>query len=65
MIIGSLIGLVLVLALVGFILYLVVTYIPMPAPFRQVIIVAVVILLIVWMLSATGILSSTTPLFHR
>ncbi len=37
----------------------------MPAPFKQVIIVAVVILLIVWLLSATGVLSSTMPIVHR
>ena len=48
----SLVTLVLVLALVGFLLYLIVTYIPMPAPMQQVIVVVVVIVLVLWLLSA-------------
>lgn len=47
----ALITLVLVLALVGFMVYLIVTYIPMPEPFKQVIVVVVVILLILYVLS--------------
>lgn len=42
---------ILVIALVGFLVYLVVTYIPMPAPFKQVIIVAVVVLLVLYLLA--------------
>ena len=42
---------VLVLALVGFIVYLIVTYIPMPAPFAQVITVAIVVLMILYLLA--------------
>jgi len=46
----SLVVLLLSFALIGFIVYLIVTYIPMPEPFKQVIIVACVILLILYLL---------------
>lgn len=55
----SLIGLILTFALVGFVLWLVLTYIPMPAPFKQVLIVIVVILLILWCVNVTGLLGGT------
>lgn len=42
---------ILVIALIGFLVYLVTTYIPMPAPFKQVIIVVVVILLVLYLLA--------------
>jgi hypothetical protein len=41
----------LLFALVGFVVYLIVTYIPMPAPFQQVIIVACVILLVLYLIA--------------
>jgi hypothetical protein len=44
------IGLIIVLAVVGFIVYLLTTYIPMPAPIKQTIIVAVVIIMILYIL---------------
>lgn len=50
-----LIELILTLALVGFILWLVLTYIPMPAPFKNVLVVVVVILLIYYLLRVFGI----------
>lgn len=40
----------LVFALLGFLCYLIVTYIPMPAPFAQVITVVLVILIIFYVL---------------
>jgi len=51
----SIIGVILVLALIGFVLWLVLTYIPMPAPFKNVIIVVVVIVLILWLLGVFGV----------
>lgn len=42
---------ILILALVGFLVYLVITYIPMPEPFKQAIVVAVVVLLILWLIT--------------
>lgn len=58
----SIITLLLVLAVVGFCLWLVLTYVPMPAPFKQVIVVIVVIALLLWLLNAFGIYSSNV--FH-
>jgi len=40
----------LTLALIGFICYLILTYIPMPEPFKQILIVIMVILLILWLI---------------
>jgi hypothetical protein len=42
---------ILVLALIGFIVYLIVTYIPMPEIFKQVLMVVVAVLLILWVMS--------------
>jgi multisubunit Na+/H+ antiporter MnhB subunit len=47
----ELIQLILVFALVGFCLYLVMTYIPMPEPMKQVLVVFVVIVLVLWIAS--------------
>jgi hypothetical protein len=41
----------LVFALIGFLVYLIITYIPMPEPFKQVIVVVCVILIILYLLS--------------
>lgn len=43
---------VIVLALIGFCLYLVVTYIPMPPPMKQVIVVLVVVVVVLWIVRA-------------
>ena len=43
------ITLILTLALVGFLVYLVVTFIPMPEPFKKIIIALVVVLLIIYL----------------
>ena len=63
----TLVGLVvtlLILALIGFIVYLVITYIPMPEPFKQVIIVACVILIILYLIyNLSG--SSSLPSLRR
>ena len=49
------ISLILTLAVVGFILYLIETYIPMPQPFKYVIYVVVVIVLILYLMRVFGI----------
>ncbi len=46
----SIITTLILIALCGFLVYLIVTYVPMPEPFKQTIIVAVVILLILWLI---------------
>jgi integral membrane sensor domain MASE1 len=61
----GLITLILTLAVVGFILYLIITYIPMPPPFKQVIIVVIVIVLILWVAQQFGVIGSlNTPLLR-
>lgn len=52
----SILYLILGLALVGFILWLITTYIPMPAPFKNVITVIVIIALIIYLLQHFNIL---------
>lgn len=49
------IALILTLALVGFLVYLIITYIPMPPPFKNVIIVIVVVLLVLYLLRVLGV----------
>jgi hypothetical protein len=46
----SLVTLIVILAIIGFALWLVVTYIPMPVPFQRVILVVVAVLVLVWLL---------------
>jgi hypothetical protein len=45
----SLVTLIVILAVVGFCVWLVVTYIPMPEPIRKAIIVIVVVVLLLWL----------------
>lgn len=54
-----LISLILMLAIVGFLLWLIITYIPMPDPFKKVIIVIVVIVLVVYLLQLLGVVGPT------
>lgn len=55
------IGVILVLVVVGVILYLVETYIPLSAPIKTVIRVVVVILLCLWLLQVFGIADLPVP----
>lgn len=55
----SIIGLLVVFVIVGFGLWMVNTYIPMQPPFKVVINVVVVLLLLVWLLGAFGLVSHT------
>ena len=49
------IALIIVIALVGFVVYLVTTYIPMPQPFKIVIYVIVAVFLIFYLMRVLGI----------
>lgn len=49
------IGLVLTLALLGLIVYLVTTYIPMPAVFKTIIYVIVAVVLIIYLMRVLGV----------
>jgi hypothetical protein len=55
------IQLILVLVVVGFLLYLVQTFIPMPAPMKTVITVVVVICLCLWLLQVFGVMDVPVP----
>ena len=56
------IGIILTLAIVGFILWLILTYIPMPDLFKKIIMVIVAILLILWLINVLGV--SDMPMWH-
>jgi len=53
----SLVSIVIVLVIVGFMLWLINTYIPMAAPIKTILNLVVVIAVVVWLLSAFGIIS--------
>lgn len=55
------IALILTLALVGFVVYLITTYIPMPQPFKMLILAIVAVCVILWLMSAFGIADVPLP----
>lgn len=59
----SLLVIVLVLALIGVIVWLVTTYVPMGEPFRRVIIAVVIIGIILWLLDAFGLVRTGVRLY--
>jgi hypothetical protein len=57
------IGLIIVtLMVVGVVLWLINTYVPMAAPVKTVLNIVVVILLVVWLLNMLGFMSYTLPM---
>ena len=52
----TILGVLLALAIFGLVLWLIVTFIPMPAPVKTVIIAVAVIFLILWLLNGVGYL---------
>jgi hypothetical protein len=54
----SLLSLILVLVVVGIVLWLINTYIPMDGKIKKILNVVVVIIVILWLLSASGVLGS-------
>lgn len=56
----SLIGLILILVILGVGLYLINTYVPMAPPIKTILNVVVIIFVLVWLLSATGLVG---PMF--
>lgn len=52
----SLISVVIVLIVIGFLLWLVNTYIPMASPIKTILNVVVIIAVIIWLLSAIGVI---------
>jgi hypothetical protein len=62
----TLLGLIIVLIVVGFCLWLVNTYVPMQAPVKTVLNVVVVLILLIWILSAIGAVGIfNTPIVIR
>ena len=57
-VVESLIFLILGLAIVGAILYVIITYIPMPPLFRNVLVVVVVIAVLLWLAQYLGVFHS-------
>lgn len=57
----GLISLVLVLAIVGFIVWLIVAYIPMPPPFKIVIYVIVAVVLLLFLMRVLGVADIPVP----
>lgn len=53
--------LILTIALLGFLVYLITTYIPMPAPFKTIIYVVAAIVLLLYLMSAFGIADLPIP----
>ena len=51
----DLISLLIVFVVVGVVLWLIVTYIPMPAPMKNVLMVVVVLILCIWLLQSFGL----------
>lgn len=58
------IELILVLAICGFLVYLITTYIPMPQPFKLVIYVIVAVVLILYLMRVFGIADIPIPRTH-
>lgn len=62
----TLLGLILVLAVFGFVLWLITTFIPMPEPVKTIIIAVAVLFLLLWVLQAVGVLGGlNTPIRLR
>lgn len=54
----SVIAIILGLAIVGLVLWLVVTYIPMPEPYKRALVIIVVVIVILWLLRVLGLMGN-------
>jgi hypothetical protein len=54
----DLITLIVTLVVIGFVLWILVTYVPMPDPYRKVLIAIVILLVVLWLLRVTGLFVS-------
>ena len=58
----SLVSLIVALVVLGVILYLINTYIPMDPPIKKILNIAVIIILVLWLLQAFGLLGSLSSI---
>jgi len=61
----SIITLILTLAVIGFLLWLLLTYVPMPQPFPKIIVGVAVVAVILWLLYGFGLLGAGPKLNFR
>jgi predicted membrane channel-forming protein YqfA (hemolysin III family) len=59
------ISLILGIALIGLVVYLITTFIPMPAPFKTIIYVIAVVILVLYLVQAFGFVDLPLPRYHR
>ncbi len=58
------ISLILGLALLGFLAWVILTYIPMPDPIKKLIIVVIVVFVVLYLCSAFGVMDIPIPRMH-
>jgi hypothetical protein len=59
------IGLILTIALLGLVVWLITTYIPMPQPFKTIILVIAAVILLLYLVQVFGIVDMPLPHYHR
>ena len=57
----GIVELIFIIALLGVLTWVVITYVPMPAPFRTLLVVVVILLLILWILNLVGVTGPMVP----
>lgn len=59
---------ILIVALIGFGMWLITTYIPMPDPIKKVLVIGVTVFIVVWVLQLLGVFNMGPvigPVYHR
>jgi uncharacterized protein YhhL (DUF1145 family) len=60
----DLLSLIIVVALIGFVLWLVNAYVPMPGPWKTALNVIAALLLVIWVLQNMGVIGSVRPVIR-
>ena len=60
----NIIVLIITLAVIGFLMWLLLTYVPMPEPFKKIIVVIVVFAVVLWLLYGFGLLGGGGPVIR-
>jgi hypothetical protein len=61
----SIITLIITLAIIGFLMWLLMTYVPMPEPFKKIIMIIVIFAVILWLLYGFGLLGAGPKINFR